>query len=70
LPFRIPIFGPFGMFYGLLVIYWSWDIFPRFGIFHHEKSGNPESESGKTERKKKKSVCMYVGRLENGCRPK
>jgi hypothetical protein len=41
------IVKPFGIFYGSLVILWSFGVFsPRFGILYKEKSGNPE----KTER--------------------
>jgi hypothetical protein len=31
------MFWPLGLFWGHLVY------FPRFGMFHHEKSGNPDS---------------------------
>jgi hypothetical protein len=41
------ILRPFSIFYGRLVIYVVviWYIFPRFGILHLEKSGNPASKT-------------------------
>jgi hypothetical protein len=55
------IVKPFGIFYGSLVILWSFGVFsPRFGILYKEKSGNPE----KTERclrRKNIKVRMQTG---------
>jgi hypothetical protein len=35
------ILRPLEIFYGRLVYFWSFGIFPRFGILYQEKSGNP-----------------------------
>jgi hypothetical protein len=40
------ILGPFDIFYGHLVYFVViWYIFPRVGILHREKSGNPVLQS-------------------------
>jgi hypothetical protein len=40
------IFQPFGTFYGHLVqIVVIWYIFPRIGMFYHEKSGEPDAQN-------------------------
>jgi hypothetical protein len=44
------ILRPFGIFYGTLVYFIViWNIFPRFGMLCHEKSGNPALDEGETE---------------------
>jgi hypothetical protein len=36
-------FGHFGILFSHMVFMWQfWYIFPRFGLFYHEKSGNSE----------------------------
>jgi hypothetical protein len=36
---------PLGLFYGYLVILWSFGIsFPHFGSLYQEKSGNPDAD--------------------------
>jgi hypothetical protein len=39
----VPILWPFGIFYGHFVYFMAiWYIFPRFGVLHQEKIGNPD----------------------------
>jgi hypothetical protein len=49
----LSILQPFGKFYGHFVYFPQfWYIFPRFGMLHQEKSGNPVLDSSQKKRKK------------------